>query len=238
MKKLMNVYCDETCHLEGRGDKVMVLGAVYCDASDVKAAADQIRLIKKKHGLARHFETKWTKVSPSKTEYYLDLIDYFFESNALRFRAVLVPDKDILDHEKFEQTHNNWYYKMYFVMLKWLISSANRYHIYIDIKDTKGAARVRDLHDVLANNIYDFHHECVEKVQQVRSHEVELMQLADLLIGAIGYASRYPTNTDSAKAHLVQHISTKLPTGYNSLAVSTAFTYTRFNILKWDARIS
>ncbi len=46
------------------------------------------------------------------------------------------------------------------------------YRIYIDIKDTRGAAKVRKLHDVLCNNQYDFSRKIIERVQQVRSHEV------------------------------------------------------------------
>ena len=46
------------------------------------------------------------------------------------------------------------------------------------------------LHEIICNNMYDFRHEIVERMQLVRSHEVELLQLADLLIGAVAYANR------------------------------------------------
>ena len=41
-----------------------------------------------------------------------------------------------------------------------------------------------------ANSMYDFSRGVIERIQSVRSHEVELMQLADLLIGAVAYANR------------------------------------------------
>ncbi len=234
MKNLVNVYCDETCHLQGRGDHVMVLGAVYCEAVDVEKVAERIRSIKRKHGLPRLFETKWTKVSPGKADYYADLVDYFFNESPLRFRGVLIPDKDVLDHTKHGQTHDDWYYKMYYVMLKWIIRTSSRYHFYLDIKDTKGADRVRKLHQVLANRFYDFNFECLEKVQQIKSHESELLQLADLLIGAIGHANRFK-KIDSAKGALAEKIRLHLPR--RSLSESTGYTETKFNLLKWDARV-
>ena len=231
MKKLINVYCDESCHLLNRDDAVMVLGAVYCDATDVKLVSEQIRFIKKKHNLPRLFETKWTKVSPSKVNYYLDLIDYFFNESPLKFRAVLIPSKDTLDHDEHNQTHDEWYYKMYYVMLKWIVQTSKRFHFYIDIKDTKGAQRVKSLHDVLARSFYDFDRECIERVQQINSHESELMQLADLLIGAIGYSNRFGEN-NTAKSAVVDKI--KEGGGLAALSESTSFTSTKFNLFKWE----
>lgn len=58
------------------------------------------------------------------------------------------------------------------------------------MKDTRGGPKTRKLHDVLATSLYDFDRECIERVQQVRSHESELLQLTDLLIGALTYANR------------------------------------------------
>lgn len=46
------------------------------------------------------------------------------------------------------------------------------------------------LEEVLRNDKYDFSKEIIKKVQQVRSHEVEILQLTDLLIGATAYSNR------------------------------------------------
>ena len=42
----------------------------------------------------------------------------------------------------------------------------------------------------MPNNADDFRREIVERVQTVRAHEVEQLQRADLLLGAVGYANR------------------------------------------------
>lgn len=56
---------------------------------------------------------------------------------------------------------------MYFDMLKIILSPTDRYRIYIDIKDTRGGAKVVKLHDVLSNNMYDFSRQIIERIQIV-----------------------------------------------------------------------
>jgi len=132
------------------------------------------------------------KGSPGKLSFYQALIDYFYNNEFLHFRALVVPDKSTLRHNEFSQTHDDWYYKMYFDMLKIILSPTDHYRIYIDIKDTHGGIKVRNLHDVLSNNMYDFNKEIIQKVQIIRSHEVEIIQLADLLIGAVSSINQGP----------------------------------------------
>ncbi len=91
----------------------MVLGAVYCSTDKRRAISSGIRDFKSKHGLAHDFEIKWTKVSASRVGFYKDLIDYFYDDADLGFRVVIA-DKSTLDYERYSQTHDEWYYKMYF----------------------------------------------------------------------------------------------------------------------------
>jgi hypothetical protein len=226
-----NVYCDESCHLEHDGQPVMVLGAVWCQIDEVRDAAINLRKTKTSHGLSPAFEIKWTKVSPAKKLFYLELVDYFFNNDALHFRALVVPDKSKLQHELYGQDHDTWYYKMYFDMLKVIFEPEERYRIYIDIKDTRSAAKIAKLHDVLCNNVYDFERQIIERVQTVRSHEVELLQLADLFIGAVSYANRGLTD-NSAKVSIVERIRER--SGY-TLTRTNLLRETKVNIFVWQA---
>ena len=65
-----NVYCDESCHLENDKQKAMVLGLVWCDKTKRKEISNRINEIKQKHNLPKTFEIKWTKISPSKVDFY------------------------------------------------------------------------------------------------------------------------------------------------------------------------
>jgi hypothetical protein len=226
-----NVYCDESCHLENDGQGSMLLGAVWCPEEASRNAFVRLREIKQEHDLSPTFELKWTKVSPAKMAYYRDVLDYFFDNVDLNFRAVVVPDKSKLRHADFGQTHDDWYYKMYFDMLKLIFAPRGSYRVYIDIKDTLGGQKVAKLHEVICNNIYDFSREIVETVQIVRSDEIELMQLADFLIGIVSYANRGLT-TSRAKNELVARMRER--SGY-SLTQSTLYRENKVNLLRWQA---
>lgn len=231
--RTFNVYCDESCHLEHDQIPVMAWGAVSCPTGDARAIAEAVRTLKAEHGLALDFEAKWTKVSPAKAAFYLALIDLFLADDRLRFRGLVVPDKSKLDHARFEQSHDDWYYKMYFTMLRPIFTAPHRYRIYLDVKDTRGGPKTRKLHEVLANSLFDFDRECIERVQQVRSHESELLQLTDLLIGALTYANRGLTSSD-AKIAILERLRTGL--GAQVLTRTSAFAAVKFNILVWRAQ--
>lgn len=230
---IYNLYCDESCHLENDRHIAMTLGTVWCSRDTTREIATRIREIKKRHRMPADFEIKWTKVSPSKLQLYMDVVDYFFDDDSLHFRALVVPEKSKIKHSGFEgQNHDVWYYKMYFNLIKTLLSPKEKYHIYIDIKDTKGARRIRKLHEVLAFNQYDFSRRIVEKVQLVRSDEVEQMQLVDLLAGAVSYENR-GLGENSAKKALVERIKER--SGYK-LNQSTLLQEKKFNIFCWRAQ--
>jgi hypothetical protein len=229
MSELVNVYCDESCHLERDGQSAMVFGAVWCLADKRKEIADRIAEIRARHGMPADFEFKWTKVGPAKLQMYMDLVDYFFDDDDLKFRCLVIPNKKVIDHTKFNQSHDDWYYKMYFNMLKTIFKPTDAYHIYLDIKDTRSEKKVRHLHDVLCNNAYDFSRNVIRRVQQIRSHEVLHMQITDILIGAISYKAR-GMNSSKAKMELIDRIAKR--SGY-SLERSTLYREEKFNIFVW-----
>lgn len=229
MSPTYNVYCDESCHLENDHQLVMVLGAVWCPAEKTHAICEDIRQIKTKHGLATNFEIKWIKVSQAKEAFYLELLDYFFKNDDLHFRTLVVPDKTKLQHGAFQQDHDTWYYKMYFDMLKAILTNTDKYRIYVDIKDTRSAHKTAKLHEVLCHSLYDFDQKIIERLQIIRSHEIELAQLADLLVGVISYVNR-GLNTSSAKVSMVQMMQER--SGY-SLVRTNLLREPKVNIFIW-----
>ena len=197
-----NVYCDESCHLPD-GNDIMVLGGVWCPKSKTREINDRIREIKARHGIS--CEVKWTKLSNAKKELFRDIIDYFFDDDDLHFRALVVDNKNEILHTEYGSTPDDMYYYLYFDMLKNIIAPGNRYHIYLDIKDTRSKSKVKRLKDVLNNTTYDFSQKTIETLQVVRSHEIEMMQITDILIGAIAYTCRGLAHTD-AKNELINVI--------------------------------
>ena len=242
MREIINIYCDESCHLENDKEKVMALGAVYCPASKKSEIFQMLSELKKKHNLIpknkknpndnrAYYELKWNKISLAKINYFKDVVDYFFADDDLNFRVLVVPDKSKLDYEKFNHTHDTFYYKMYFSMLKVILNPDKAHHIYIDIKDTRSREKVHKLEQVLRNDKYDYAKEIIKKVQQVRSHEVELIQLADLLTGAVSYVNRGLADS-RAKNILIEHIRHR---SKYSLTKSTLIREQKLNIFLWES---
>lgn len=227
-----NIYCDESCHLEADAIPVMVIGAVWCPKDKVRHISEHIRGLKAEYGLARNFEIKWTKVSNAKYHFYQSVVDHFFADPDLHFRGVVIPDKGKLDHAAFQQDHDSWYYKMFFILLKQILSPQAIYNIYIDIKDTRSQNKVEILHDILCSKIYDFDKSIINRVQHIRSHETEILQLTDLFIGILGYLHR-GLSTNQAKLNLIQKVREN--TGL-SLLQTTLPREDKFNLLIWTAQ--
>lgn len=234
---MYNIYCDESCHLENDGNDIMVLGGISCLNKSKDKIFDDIRALKIKHGLSSWFEIKWTKVSDSKVDFYLELIDYFFNNNLLSFRGIVATNKSTLNHDLYNNgQYDTWYYKMYFILLNTMIAPFYKYRIFIDIKDTNGGSKVRKLKDVLCNNIYDFKNEVVQDVVQINSKESEILQLTDLLIGALSYYHRefiFKEETNQGKVKIINYLYDE----YNiDLSKTTKRNENKFNIFIWNPR--
>lgn len=230
---MINVYCDESCHLEKDKSDIMILGSMSCDDKIKSKINNDIRNIKMKHGLSSWLEIKWTKVSDGEINFYKELIDYFFDSE-LCFRGIVASNKKKLDHNKYNGgSFDLWYYKMYFLLLDTLIVPTDEYRVFIDIKDTKGGPKVRKLQEVLCNNIYDFKHEVIQDIKQIDSKESEILQLADLLIGALGYYHRGLYKNGNGKSKLIDYI---INTYKIDMKNNTLRSEKKFNIFIWKPR--
>ena len=130
----------------------------------------------------------------AKLDFYLALIDLFFSDPRLHFRGIVIPDKSKLNHSAFDQSHDDFYYKMYFQLLKVIFESGNRYRIYLDIKDTHSQQKVVKLHDYLANAQYDLTRRWWSGFSKCIRHGIEQLQLADVLIGALELPASWVTD--------------------------------------------
>lgn len=229
------IYCDESCHLRYDKSNVMVLGGITCPESEKTKVFNELREIKIAHGLSSWAEIKWTKVTASKIELYQSIIDYFFANESLCFRAVIAC-KEGLDIDKYhEGDYDTWYYKMYFQLLREMIDLRNEYRIFIDIKDTRGGPRTKKLKEVLCNNKWDFAQERLKDISQIPSHDSEIMQICDLLIGALSYYHRglYRLgDSNKGKNTILDQLST-----YGiSMDTSTPKYEPKFNVFIWKPR--
>jgi hypothetical protein len=225
--EMYNVYCDESCHLENDGKPIMALGAIWCPKSECKRLSEEMAAIKNKHNAKG--ELKWTKVSASRQDFYFDVVNWFFKEPALNFRSLVVLNKANLDHRTFNQSsHDDFYYKTYFSLLSKILSPLHKYDVYLDIKDTRSRLKNTQLKKILCNNVFDFTQQMIGKVQNIHSNESQLVQLVDLLLGALTYKHR-GLSENPTKAEVVKLIETKLPYPL-TLTTSTPLTEEKFNL--------
>jgi hypothetical protein len=223
MNKTFNFYCDESCHLEKDKMPFMLISYVSSAYNQVKLHNKNLRALKRKYFVKG--ETKWSALSKSLYPFYIELIDYFFATD-LQFRAIVI-DKSQLKHDEFNQCHDDFYDKMYFQLLSKKIFPENSYNIYIDIKDTHSYKKADRLKKFLNHNFIS-----VRTLQVIRSYESELMQLNDVIMGAISYYLRNE-NKVIAKNKIIEKIQShsKLP-----LTQSTPRSNEKFNLFFIDLK--
>lgn len=183
---IYKIFCDESCHLEYDNVDVMVLGALFCSAQKSIELSKKIKYLKAKHNYSP--ELKWSKLNKNAWGLYQDLIDLIIQDVDVFFKATIVANKHALDHATYNQnSHNDFYYKMFYYTLRDFLEINNTYRIYLDFMDTHGAYKSKKLAEVLQAGTY---WQLSTEFTIIRSHESVIMQLCDLMIGAISYKNR------------------------------------------------
>lgn len=226
-----NVYCDESCHLKSNDSKYMLIGAIYCPKFKVKKINEYIEHLKKNYNLSDKIELKWNKVDKKTEKLYLDIITYFFNNDDLKFRVIVI-DRTKLNHEKYNQTENDFYHKAYYEMLKYIIIPGNSYNIYPDIKDTHSYYYHQIMLEYLRLKMADTNKKTIKKVQPIRSYEAPILQINDILIGALSYHYR-GLSKNSIKLNIINEINKLYQ---NDFDVSSYYNNTKFNIFIWRSR--
>ena len=226
-----NVYCDESCHLVSNDSKYMLIGAIYCSKYKVKKVNEYIEHLKENYNLSDKIELKWNKIDKKTEKLYLDIINYFFNNDDLKFRVIVV-DKTQLDHEKYNQTENDFYHKAYYDMLKYIITPGNSYNIYPDIKDTNSYYYYQIMLNYLRIKMSDTNKKTIKKVQPIRSYEAPILQINDILIGALSYYYR-KLSGNSVKLNIINEIKKLYQ---NDFDISSYYSNTKFNIFIWRSR--
>ena len=224
-----SVYCDESCHLESNDSKYMLIGAIYCPKEKVKEINNHIRKLKEDYNLSNNIELKWNKVDKKTEKLYLDIINYFFNNDDLKFRVIVI-NKEKLDHEKYNQTENDFYHKAYYEMLKYIVSYNNSYNIYPDIKDTNSYYYHQIMFNYLKIKLSYTNNKIIKKVQPIKSYEAPILQVNDILIGALSYYYRNLSGNE-VKLNIIKEINNLYQSSFDETSYNE-----KFNIFIWKSR--
>lgn len=197
------VYCDES-GLEALTNKnahtYMAIGGIWYPAENRKQFKEQLKAIKEKHSVKG--ELKWQKLSPKFYRLYKDVIDFFFTTDYIRFRVILIETAKV-DNIKFNNEDAELgFYKFYYQLLHHWIYDFNTYNVFLDLKVNRKNSRLQELAKVLdlSNLTSD-----IKQVQGLPSEQSLGIQLADILTGLV--ASKFNEGLHStAKLGLIKHI--------------------------------
>ncbi|MER3125623.1 DUF3800 domain-containing protein [Bacillus pumilus] len=202
---MIEIYCDESrpdALSRQNKDQYMIIGGVLIDKEKRNNFKRKVKRLQSEHEVFG--EIKWRNVSPSKINFYLELVDLFF-SESIRFKCIVVDTNKV----KVDVYHNNdnelGFYKFYYQLLVTWFEQTQHYWIYLDHKKNKEVDRLQILNSVLNNASFSY----IEKVQAIESRHSLMVQLADVLIGAVGY-KYHNYNTSSAKLEVIERIEQHL----------------------------
>ncbi len=203
---MIEVYCDESrpellSLREGTNikDRYMVIGGLWVPYPIRERFKDEIKRIRHYHEV--YGEIKWKNVSPSKIDFYHDLVRLFFRFEGIRFRCIVVDSLEV-DLKTFHESDSELgFYKFYYQLLKHWVDNRERYWIYLDYKKNKVSDRLKVLKRVLNNSASG----TIEDVQAIDSKQSLIIQMSDVLIGAIGYKYNGYSSSD-AKLSLINLI--------------------------------
>ena len=223
-----DVFCDESRYLEHDRFQYMLIGGVWCVQESRREINSEIENTKRESNFAG--ELKWTKVSLKKMAFFKKIIRLFYNKKALSFRCIVI-DKRKLKHDFFNPNggHDEFYYKMYYCMLNKKICPPNTYRIFLDYKGKNNSKKINNLQDIIGHTYHDFSNEIVPLMQSVHSSQYPILQLTDLLIGAIGYEWN-DLKSSPAKLEICKYLKAKfrLP----SLKISTPYRENKFEVFK------
>jgi len=191
------IICDESCTEK----KNLIIGALIIPRKNHPLLIEELKELKKQLNLRWEGEIKWSKVSKKYLEKYKKILEWFFghlKSNHLKFRVHVI-DKGKKEYRDYgDGDKENAFYKVFFHLLKecmrrlaveeegsnvliLLDDKKNRYPFRLPLlKTTLNAALKRDLklQSIVAN---------VEPRQSSGKKVEGMIQIVDVLIGAIGY---------------------------------------------------
>lgn len=220
-EEINNYYCDESSHLQNDQKQYMVLGYISAPYNRIKKIKEEIKFLRIKH--KNNLEIKWSNLNNWNYPFYLELFEYFIGRSDINFRSIIV-DKHKYIAERCDSDYDKFYYLMYYQLLIHKLDASSKYNIYLDIKDDLSHYRIEKLKEILNVKLG-----IIEKIQHIRSHEIDLLQLCDLLIGAMAYKMNYDPMTSIAKIKFIERIEKRL--GF-LITEQTLKSEVKFNIFK------
>ena len=212
--RFLHIYCDES---RQTADRYMVIGGLITMRENEEAFMQAMSLYRQSNNM--NSELKWTKVSNQKLNEYLALTDLFFSVNrAFHFKAIVVDTQEMDNRHYNKGDAELGFYKM---MYQFLLHSFGEYLqpedrcvIFLDQRTTS-KYKLSTLCAILNNGLrkkYNFSVPPVKNMQALDSKSSDFIQVADVIMGAIGYemnGAHTRTDAKHSKVLLAEYIAKK-----------------------------
>lgn len=234
----LNIYADESCKDNHR---YLVLGGIVIESPDIPAAVESFNPIRQQYQITR--EIKWIKTSNGKYRGYKAIVDNFFDLNAadtFHFHSLIIDTHKVKHHIYNQGDPDIGFNKfIYQLLIKFgrLYGKVSNIFVYLDERTTKQSTE--ELKGVLNNGLscrFGIDTRPFKRVTFNDSKKSQLLQVNDLLIGAIGSRKNghhLKQGYRQAKIDLSAHVLQRA--GIDSLDNSTPFGKYRFSV--WNFRL-
>lgn len=247
------IYCDES---RQTGSKYKLVSGIWIDSQyGWPFVKDFFKICEDKYQIPPPGNMKWSKV-PNKIDgkyysLYEELIDLYFKYNnaGKMFFKVIIADEsyNMADQYYHDNDYEKGFYKLYYYLILHTLRRGEKYHIRIASRDPCRKVnrltemdRLQDLHKCLNNGFrkkmrYNYNENIVLSVEARPAKSRLLIQLTDILMGAVGYQwceEHKKTCARQSKVELSYYIAEKL--NRDNLIFTTDWNDTRFNIFKLD----
>ncbi len=200
------IYCDESqpdlLTSQKPDGNYMVIGSLWLRADDRAEFKEAIHNLRDEYHIGGEF--KWTKISPSRRDFYNRVAQWFMEmGDRLRFRCIAVEQEKVNLIHYHDNDQELGFYKFYYQLIHHWVLDFNEYSIFCDYKSNRRRDRLPVLQRCLGNSNLS---STISNVQAVKSEESVLIQLADLLTGAASARLNNRLAPSSAKMEFVRSI--------------------------------
>lgn len=238
---IYHIYCDESRQTK---DRYMVLGGIVMPASSIGKFNSTMSAYRVQSNMMA--ELKWTKVSDQKIKEYKSFVEYFFALNntdQLHFHSIII-DTHQLNHKKHSDGNKeNSFYKFFYQLLLHCFGKAycekgseTKFILHMDQRTS--SYKLDDLKTILNRGMFKefgISNDPFVSIEPKNSKQSEVIQINDLIIGAIGYYKNgyhLLAGSKKSKMEMVNYITSK--SGLRNIGDNTAFRNRRFTM--WNLK--
>jgi hypothetical protein len=224
------IYLDESLNRGGYD----IIGGLWLTRPNVLRLRRVIHSVRNRFNYHREF--KWTKatgatLSPAYKE-LAQLVGDQIRAGRARFNCIVLTTR-LIDYRTYhEKDKELGFYKFMHLLVRKRVDAGRSYLLYVDHRTTRRDDRLSTLQRTVnrgARTDYGLAYDCCRDVQALDSKTSDILQVVDLLVGAVG--RQYVPESSVAKNFLAARIAKAI--GKDDLTFASPPWERNFNIWRW-----